>query len=72
MTAAALVVAGDDDDLPLTVRDHRREPCPGRLGAGGHLGLLHHAFGTDSTGWTAARKALAGNDHPLGRLDVKR
>ncbi|WP_461007333.1 alpha/beta hydrolase family protein [Streptomyces capparidis] len=109
MTAPALVVAGDADDLPLTVRgaDWTTDPytlSPGDKslltlygaehflgGVSGHgaaettdenparvalvqqvtLAYLRHALGVDSSGWTAARKALSDNPHPLGRLDSK-
>ncbi len=109
LTAPALVVAGDRDDSPLTVRgpEWMTDPyvlSPGDkslltlFGAEHSLGgiagyevaettdehpgrvavvqqvtsaYLRHALGIDSTGWTAARAALAANSHPLGRIDSK-
>ncbi|MEU9633977.1 alpha/beta hydrolase family protein [Streptomyces tendae] len=109
MTAPALVVAGDKDDLPLTVRgaDWTVDPyvlSPGEkslltlFGAEHFLGgisgyeaaettdenpahvalvqrvtlaYLRHALGVDSTGWATARGDLAGDAHPLGRLESK-
>ncbi|RAJ71220.1 putative dienelactone hydrolase [Streptomyces sp. Amel2xB2] len=109
LTTPALVVAGDRDDLPLTVRGADWTTDPYRLSPGAESLLtlygaehflggvsgydsaettdedptrvaliqqvtsayLRHSFGIDSSGWTAARKALAGNAHPLGRLDSK-
>lgn len=110
MTAPALVVAGDQDDLPFTVRgaDWTTDPyvlSPGEKslltlfgaehflgGISGHeaaettdenpahvalvqrvtLAYLRHALGIDGSGWTAARGDLAGDAHPLGRLESKR
>ncbi|MGW5761790.1 alpha/beta hydrolase family protein [Streptomyces tendae] len=109
MTAPALVVAGDEDDLPLTVRgaDWTVDPyvlSPGEkslltlFGAEHFLGgisgyeaaettdenpahvalvqrvtlaYLRHALGVDSTAWATARGDLAGDAHPLGRLESK-
>ncbi|MGW0224195.1 alpha/beta hydrolase family protein [Streptomyces tendae] len=109
MTAPALVVAGDKDDLPLTVRgaDWTADPyvlSPGEkslltlFGAEHFLGgisgyeaaettdenpahvalvqrvtlaYLRHALGVDSSGWATVRGDLAGDAHPLGRLESK-
>ncbi|OWA13437.1 chlorophyllase [Streptomyces sp. CS113] len=110
MTTPALVVSGDKDDLPLTVRgaDWTADPyvlSPGEkslltlFGAEHFLGgisgyevaettdenpahvalvqrvtlaYLRHALGVDSTEWAAVRGDLAGDAHPLGRLESKR
>ncbi|MFE0369045.1 alpha/beta hydrolase family protein [Streptomyces tendae] len=109
MTAPALVVAGDKDDLPLTVRgaDWTADPyvlSPGEkslltlFGAEHFLGgisgyeaaettdenpahvalvqrvtlaYLRHTLGVDSSGWATVRGDLAGDAHPLGRLESK-
>ncbi|MEU6731647.1 chlorophyllase [Streptomyces physcomitrii] len=109
LTTPALVVAGDRDDSPLSVRGPEWTADPYHLspGAEGLLTLhgaehslggipgyeaaettdenparlallqqvtwayLRHALGIDSSGWTAARRALEGGTHPLGRLDTK-
>ncbi|WP_399894636.1 alpha/beta hydrolase family protein [Streptomyces sp. BBFR51] len=109
MTTPALVVAGDRDDLPFTVRGADWTADPYVLSPGGkslltlfgaehflggisgydaaeatdenpaHVALvqrvtlayLRHALDIDSTDWTATRKALAGDTHPLGRLESK-
>ncbi|GAA2311084.1 chlorophyllase [Streptomyces kunmingensis] len=109
MTTPALVVMGDRDDLPLSVRgpEWTADPyvlSPGEkslltlFGAEHSLGgiagyeakettdenparvalvqrvtwaYLRHALGIDSTAWAAARAALAGDAHPLGRLESK-
>ncbi|WP_217168010.1 chlorophyllase [Streptomyces sp. AC512_CC834] len=109
MTTPALVVAGDRDDLPFTVRGADWTADPYVLSPGGkslltlfgaehflggisgyeaaettdenpaHVALvqrvtlayLRHALGVDSSDWTAAQRALAGDTHPLGRLESK-
>jgi predicted dienelactone hydrolase len=109
MTTPALVVSGDRDDLPLTVRGADWTADPYILSPGGkslltlfgaehflggisgyeaaettdenpaHVALvqrvtlayLRHALGVDSSGWTAVQRTLAGNSHPLGRLESK-
>ncbi|MFG2651395.1 alpha/beta hydrolase family protein [Streptomyces sp. NPDC048436] len=109
MSTQALVVAGDEDNLPLTVRGADWTADPYVLSPGGKslltlygaehflggisgyevaettdenparvalvqqvtLAYLRHALGIDSSGWTAAQKALAENPHPLGRLESK-
>ncbi|MFF0584924.1 alpha/beta hydrolase family protein [Streptomyces sp. NPDC003781] len=110
MTAPALVVAGDKDDLPFTVRgaDWTADPyvlSPGEkslltlFGAEHFLGgisgyeaaettdenpahvalvqrvtlaYLRHTLGADDAEWTTVREELAGDAHPLGRLESKR
>ncbi|WP_428950589.1 alpha/beta hydrolase family protein [Streptomyces sp. cg35] len=109
MTTPALVVVGDRDDSPLSVRGPEWMADPYVLGPGGKSLLtlfgaehslggiagheakettdenparvslvqqvtwayLRHALGVDSTAWTAARKVLAENAHPLGRLESR-
>lgn len=109
MATAALVVVGDRDDSPLSVRGPEWMTDPYTLSPGakslltlfgaehslggvaghevrettdehpGRLALLQqvtsaylrHALGVDSGDWNAARRALAGDGHPLGRLESK-
>jgi dienelactone hydrolase len=109
LTPPALVVAGDEDDLPVTTRgpEWTTEPytlSPGDkslltlFGAQHSLGgisgyeaaettdenparvalvqqvtlaYLRHVLGIDGSGWTAARAALGGARHPMGRLESK-
>ncbi|MFK4547765.1 putative dienelactone hydrolase [Streptomyces tendae] len=109
MTTPALVVAGDKDDLPFTVRGADWTADPYVLGPGekslltlfgaehflggisgyeaaettdenpAHVALvqrvtlayLRHALGVDSTEWATVRGDLAGDTHPLGRLESK-
>ena len=109
ITAPGLVVAGDKDELPLSVRGPSWTTDPYTLsrnnkslltvyggqhflgGISGYeaaettdehpgrvaliqqvtLAYLRHVTGTDHTDWQAAQAALAGDSHPLGRLESK-
>jgi hypothetical protein len=109
VTAPGLVVAGDEDELPLSTRGPSWTTDPytlsrgdkslltvygGRHSLGGIAGYdaaettdedpvrvalvqqvtlayLRHVTGVDHTDWDAARVALGGGAHPLGRLDSK-
>ncbi|UED83005.1 alpha/beta hydrolase family protein [Streptomyces profundus] len=110
ITAPGLVVAGDQDELPLlSTRGAAWTTDPYTLGRGGKslltlfggqhflggvsgyevaettdenpervalvqrvtLAYLRHVTGVDSGGWAAARAALAGDSHPLGRLESR-
>ncbi|WP_062215611.1 chlorophyllase [Streptomyces sp. NBRC 109706] len=110
ITAPGLVVAGDDDELPLlSTRGAAWTTDPYTLGGAGRslltlfggqhflggisgyeaaettdenpervalvqrvtLAYLRHVTGVDSGDWDAARTDLAGDAHPLGRLESK-
>ncbi|MFF1379504.1 alpha/beta hydrolase family protein [Streptomyces sp. NPDC058308] len=109
ITAPGLVVAGDEDDLPLSTRGpswtadpytlsrndknlltvyggqhslggisgyeaaETTDENPGRVALVQQVTLayLRHITGTDHTDWERAQTSLAGDSHPLGRLESK-
>ncbi|MBU8547579.1 chlorophyllase [Streptomyces sp. Babs14] len=110
ITAPGLVVAGAQDELPLSTRGPSWTTDPYTLARGDKslltvyggqhslggiagyeaaettdenpervalvqqvtLAYLRHVTGVDDTDWETARAALAGDTHPLGRLESKR